>query len=198
MADDLGQHELRGVAGDRKADALRAADDRGVDADYLGRRRHQRAAGIAGVERGVGLDHVLDGPAAHRANRAAQRRNHAGVTVNSNPKRIADRDHKLAAAQISGIAERSVTQIPCAVGPQQRQIGVGIDAEYAGIGYDAFDILQPDLSRRPTTWLLVSTSPSGEITMPEPSPPPARASVSLFRAGFDPNDCRTRRARSHR
>jgi hypothetical protein len=27
----------------------------------------------------------------------------------------------------------------------------------------------------PTTWLLVSTSPSGEITMPEPSPPRSRA-----------------------
>ena len=36
VADDFGQHELRGVARDRKADALRAADDRGVDADHLG------------------------------------------------------------------------------------------------------------------------------------------------------------------
>jgi hypothetical protein len=26
----------------------------------------------------------------------------------------------------------------------------------------------------PTTWLLVSTRPSGEITMPEPSPPRSR------------------------
>ena len=37
VADDLRQHELRGVAGDRKADALRAVDDGGVDADHLGR-----------------------------------------------------------------------------------------------------------------------------------------------------------------
>src|SRR5882757_6887627 len=38
VADDLRQYELRGVAGDRKADALRAVDDGGVDADHLGRR----------------------------------------------------------------------------------------------------------------------------------------------------------------
>ena len=56
-----------GVAGDGKADALRAPDHRGVDADDLAARGHQRPAGIAGIERGVGLDHVLDQPAAARA-----------------------------------------------------------------------------------------------------------------------------------
>src|SRR5258705_9248665 len=41
VADDFGQHELRGIAGDRKADALRTADDRGVDADHLAPGRTQ-------------------------------------------------------------------------------------------------------------------------------------------------------------
>ncbi len=36
----------------------------------------------------------------------------------------------------------------------------------------------------PTTWLLVSTSPSGEMTMPEPSPA-ALARVRRLGAGFD-------------
>ena len=38
MADDFGQNKLRRIAGDCKTDALRAADDRRVDADHLGRR----------------------------------------------------------------------------------------------------------------------------------------------------------------
>ena len=99
VADDLGQHELRGVTGDRKADALRAIDDRGVDADDFSRRRHQRPAGIAGVERSIGLDHVLDGSSAHRADRAAERRHHAGGHRRFESQGIADRDHQLAAAQ---------------------------------------------------------------------------------------------------
>ena len=43
-------------------------------------------------------------------------------------------------------------------------------------------VTPPSLSRilicfdEPTTWLLVSTSPSGEMTIPEPSPPRCRAS----------------------
>jgi len=55
----------------RRTDALRAADDCGVDAvtsaadDTSGRRN-------CGIERGIGLDHVLDGPAADRTDRAAQ------------------------------------------------------------------------------------------------------------------------------
>ena len=148
MADDFGQHELRGIAGDRKADALRAADDRGVDADHLGAGGHQRSAGVAGIERGIGLDDVFDGPAAHRADRAAERRHHAGGNGRLKAERIADRDHQLAAAQAFGIAERGVAQIPHAVGAQQRQICVGVDAEHACIGDNALDIPQPDLSGR--------------------------------------------------
>ena len=38
--------------------------DRGVDADHLARRVEQRAAGIAGVDRGIGLDEVVEGAGA--------------------------------------------------------------------------------------------------------------------------------------
>ena len=147
VADDFGQHELRGVAGDRKANALRAADDGGIDADHLGAGRHQRAAGVAGIERGVGLNDVFDRPATHRADRAAQRRHHARRHTRFEAERIADRDHQLAAAQVFGIAERSVTQIARAVGAEQCEIGVGIDAEHACIGDDAFIVTQPDRFR---------------------------------------------------
>ena len=64
VADQFAEHEACGVGGDRKADALRAHDHRGVDADDLAARRHQRSARIAGIERGVGLDQVVDQAAA--------------------------------------------------------------------------------------------------------------------------------------
>ena len=56
-------------------------------------------------------------------------------------------------------------------------------------------VTKPSMSRslisfdEPTTWLLVSTSPSGEITMPEPSPPRSRPFGSFW-PGLDPHDRR--------
>jgi len=71
-ADDLRDDEIGGVGGDREGNALRAVDHGGVDADDLAGRRHQRPAGIAGVERGIGLDDVIDQPAGRSAHRAAE------------------------------------------------------------------------------------------------------------------------------
>jgi len=86
VADDFRQHKLRGIAGDGETDALRAADDGGVDADHLGRGRHQRPAGVAGIERGIGLDHVLDGrPLTERIERPSAETTPA-VTVDSKPR----------------------------------------------------------------------------------------------------------------
>lgn len=45
MLDDLARHELCGVGGDREGNALGAANDRGIDANDLVRRRHQGPAG---------------------------------------------------------------------------------------------------------------------------------------------------------
>src|SRR2546430_5284942 len=56
---------LRGVARDRESDAdvaraLASGRDRRVDADHPTRGVDQRATGVARVDRGVGLDRVLD------------------------------------------------------------------------------------------------------------------------------------------
>ena len=61
----------RAVDRDREADALRAADDRRGDADHVAVDVDERAARVAGIDRGVGLDEVgvgavvlaLDAPA---------------------------------------------------------------------------------------------------------------------------------------
>ena len=62
MAHQFAQYETGRVRRDRKADALRAHDHRGVDADNLAVGGNQWAARIAGIERGVGLDDVIDEP----------------------------------------------------------------------------------------------------------------------------------------
>ena len=74
------------------------------------------------------------------------------------------------------IAERGIAQIPRAVSAQKRKVRIGIDAKHAGIGDDALRRPRSLICRDdPTTWLLVKTSPSGEITIPEPRPPRWRA-----------------------
>ena len=131
-ADDLRNDEIGGVGGDREGDALRAVDHGGVDADDLAGRRHQRAAGIAGVERGVGLDDVVDQPAGRGAHRAAERRDDAGGDGPFEAERIADGNGDLAAPQPLGIAERRDIG-KAAVGAHQRDVGVGIAAEHAAL-----------------------------------------------------------------
>ena len=102
---DLAGDEARGVGGDRKADALRAHDHGGVDADHFARRRHQRPARIARVERRVGLHHVLDHPPGARLQRASERRDDARGHRRVEAERIADRDCDLAALEPGAVAE---------------------------------------------------------------------------------------------
>ena len=106
VPDQFAEHEACGIGGDREADALRAHDDGGVDADDFAARGDQRPAGIAGIERGIGLDHVVDQPAVARAQRAAERGDDAGRHGGFEAERIADGDHQLAALELFGIAER--------------------------------------------------------------------------------------------
>ena len=63
VTDDLRQHELRGVARDRKADALRAAMIAVLMPITSPSTIDERPTGVAGIERRIGLDDVLDGAA---------------------------------------------------------------------------------------------------------------------------------------
>ena len=66
VADQAAGDELGRVDRDREADPLRRQDDRRVDADHLAPRVDQRAARVAGVQRRVGLEDVVDQPAGLR------------------------------------------------------------------------------------------------------------------------------------
>src|SRR5258705_246087 len=48
------------VDANRKTEALRGANHRGVDPNHLPARRHERSTGVARIERRVGLDDVVD------------------------------------------------------------------------------------------------------------------------------------------
>ena len=74
----LPEHEIRGVGATAKQIPCAPMITAVLMPMTSPARRHQRAAGIARVERRVGLDHVVDQAAALTAQRAAQRRDHAG------------------------------------------------------------------------------------------------------------------------
>ena len=106
LRDDLGGDVDR----DREADRLRAADDRGVDADHLAARVQQRPARVARVQRGVGLDHVgISRPVPSAC--CGPARDDAGRHGVLEAERIADRDRDLAA--------RSAAEEPSASGDSE-------------------------------------------------------------------------------
>ena len=85
------------------------AGDRRVDADDPAARVGERAAGVARVERRVGLDDVLDEPAGSavaRRERPAEGADDAGRHAAGEAERVADRDDELADPQPVGVAER--------------------------------------------------------------------------------------------
>src|SRR4029077_15731066 len=57
------RNEFRRVDADGEADPLGGKNHGGIDADDLTSGVDQRAAGVAGVQRGVGLDDVINQPA---------------------------------------------------------------------------------------------------------------------------------------
>ncbi len=63
---------LCGVNADGKADALGREDDGRIDPDHLAARVDKRAAGISRVQRGIGLQDIVNEPAGIGAKRAAE------------------------------------------------------------------------------------------------------------------------------
>ena len=60
VAQQRRSHEPHRVAGNGEAQSLRRQNDGGVDANDLSGRRDERPAGVAGIQRRVGLDDVVD------------------------------------------------------------------------------------------------------------------------------------------
>jgi hypothetical protein len=77
-------------------------------------------------------------------------------------------------------------QVACAVGAQQREIGVGIDAEHAGIGDHALAVAQADLLRGADD-VAVGQHQAVRRNDDAGAEPAALARIRRARAGFDAN-----------
>ena len=109
-ADELLHDVARHVDGHGKADALvsaaAVADDGGVDADQFAAGVHQRAAGISGIDGGVGLNEVLVAAGALDIQAAAARgADDAHGDGLADAEGIADGEHDVADAHLGGIAD---------------------------------------------------------------------------------------------
>ena len=118
----------------------------GVDSDELAARVDQRSAGVARVESGVGLNHVVDHP--HRAprpgrQRAPEGRDDAGRHRAGEAVWVADCDDELAYTQVRGLAERCWNQV-VGVAAQHREVRQRVGAR------DTEADLAPVHERRPS------------------------------------------------
>src|SRR5439155_8715031 len=97
IADDLLEHGARDRDRDREADALRAAVlriDRTVDADQIAPRVDQRTAGIAQIDRRIGLNEILEAIDAQMV--STQRTDDAVCNRVAETERVAQRKHRVA------------------------------------------------------------------------------------------------------
>ena len=146
-----GHHHPHHVGGDGEADALRAAGarkDRGVDADELAAMIDQRAAGIAGIDGGVGLDEELVVGDADLG--ARQRRDDAVGHGLADAERIADREHDVADLQRVGIGEfeRPGSARLAVLDPQHGEIGACVLEHDLGLELALVGERHLDLGRR--------------------------------------------------
>ncbi len=132
VADDLLENAAGDGDRDGEADALRSAAlrvDHAVDADEVAAAVDQRATGVAGIHRGVGLDEVLEAidaevVAAERADDAVR---HRAAEV----ERTADREHGVADLHVLELAEGHRRKV-LAVGLEHREVGFRIAAAHGG------------------------------------------------------------------
>ena len=148
---------LDGVDRHGEADAGVAAaavgGDLRVDADDAALGVEQRAAGVAGVDRGVGLDHAGDREAVGRLDVAVERGDDAAGDGALEAERAADGDRRLAGVEVAGVGERERLDAAldlALVDVEQREVGGGIGAD--DLGVDRLAVLgeaDGDLGRRP-------------------------------------------------
>jgi hypothetical protein len=131
LGDPLHRHQFRHhregpVDRDRKPDALGTGSHRHVHANHLAGDVEQRAAGVAGIDRGVGLDEVVVPLRAAHLDVAVKGRDDApghGVFVAEG---VAEGEHRLADHQIAGCADADHRQRLVDVDLEHGQVGAGI------------------------------------------------------------------------
>ena len=150
---ELGDLRLGGVDRHREADAHAAVAaasglDLGVDPDHLPGGVEQRTARVAGVDRRIGLQHVVDREAVGRRYLALQRGDDAGREGAFEVERVADREHRIADLDRARVTERERVQRQAVGGDaQNREIVGGILADHLGVDRLPFFEAHGDLDR---------------------------------------------------
>ena len=124
------------VIGNGKADALGGVNDGRVHADHQPLRIEQRAAAVARVEGGVGLDHVVDQVPGDAAQGAAQRADDAGGDGGIETEGAADGHDQLADPQAGRFAELGVGE-PGVFGLDDGDVGPGVGPDDVAIDFAA-------------------------------------------------------------
>ncbi len=132
---ELGNHGLGDVDRDREADAdvpvdLGVARKLRVDADHGAGAVDQRAARVAVVDRGIGLQRVVDREVVRRRDLAVDGGDDARGQRAIEPERVADGDDRVADLDVRGVAERQGVQgARGKVDLEDREIGRGVGAD---------------------------------------------------------------------
>src|SRR5436190_8106396 len=136
--DDGGGDALDGVDGDREPDAVvaaRVALDLGVDADHVAARVEQRAAGVAVVDRRIGLDRAGDRVVVRRLDGAVDGADDAGGHGAGEAEGAADGDDLLARLHRGrGAQGERMEQARVGVDPDHGDVGPGIGADQRRLG----------------------------------------------------------------
>ena len=127
------------IDGDRKADAgrrARRAVDGGVDADQAAGGIQQRATGITGVDRGIGLDHAADGALVDGLDFTVERADDAHRQRLIKTEGIADGVDALADHQIAAAADGDGPEFFArCVDTQHGEIAVGKRTDEFGVPF---------------------------------------------------------------
>ena len=130
--DDLAERVLGGVDRHGEAQALAAAGgglDAFVDADDVAGGVDQGAAGVTGIDRGVGLDGVQDGGAALRTEVAVDGRDDPRSERELESQGVADRYDGLADLDRVGVAHRQRIELEAGgIDGDHRHVGLRVDA----------------------------------------------------------------------
>src|SRR5262249_56285330 len=100
-----------GVTGDRETDALCRPNHCCVYTHYFASRINQWSTRVAGIQRGISLNNIVDQAARLRMHRAAERADYASSDTRLKAEWISDRDHKLTHTQILRVGQAHVGKL---------------------------------------------------------------------------------------
>ena len=130
MGPKLPHHFLGQVGGHGKADPLPLAADGGVDADHAPLQVEQRAARVAGVDRGIGLEKLAVGHVFRVENIASLGADYPHGNAVLKAERAPDGHHPIPDPDVAGIAEGHLLQ-PLGGDLDEREVGAGVRTDDA-------------------------------------------------------------------